>query len=87
MSCYKGRCIWSWIGEAGKEFRDLADYYAVATMDEAVELRNAGIEKPILILGYTDESDYIYAINMMLHLLYMMLRRQKLYLILQLRME
>ena len=33
-----------------KEFRDIADYYAVATIDEAVELRNAGIDTPILIL-------------------------------------
>ena len=46
-----------------KEFRDIADYYAVATIDEAVELRNAGIDTPILILGYTDESDYIYALK------------------------
>lgn len=37
---------------------DLADYYGVATIDEAVELRNAGIEKPILIIGYTDCEDY-----------------------------
>ena len=41
----------------------IADYYAVATIDEAVELRNAGIDTPILILGYTDESDYIYALK------------------------
>lgn len=37
---------------------DLADYYGVATVDEAVELRHAGIEKPILIIGYTDCEDY-----------------------------
>ncbi|WP_320174271.1 alanine racemase [Maridesulfovibrio sp.] len=30
-----------------------ADYFAVARLDEAVALRNHGIEKPILILGYT----------------------------------
>ncbi len=30
-----------------------ADYFAVATFDEAVELRKGGIVKPILILGYT----------------------------------
>ncbi|MCM1158533.1 MAG: alanine racemase [Bacteroidales bacterium] len=35
---------------------DLADYFGVACIDEAVELRNAGVEKPILILGMTDES-------------------------------
>ena len=46
-----------------KEMDDLADYFAVATMDEAVELRNAGIVKPILILGYTDESEYEAAVN------------------------
>ena len=41
-----------------REFNDLADYYAVATVEEAVELRQNNIEKPILILGYTDESEY-----------------------------
>lgn len=41
-----------------KEMDDLADYYAVATVTEAVELRNADILKPILILGYTDISEY-----------------------------
>lgn len=30
-----------------------ANYFAVATIDEAIELREAGIETPILILGYT----------------------------------
>lgn len=37
---------------------DLSDYYGVATIDEAVELREAGIDKPILIIGYTDYEDY-----------------------------
>ena len=30
------------------------DYLAVATLDEGVELRQAGIKTPVLILGYTD---------------------------------
>ncbi len=38
--------------------RDLADYYGVATIDEAIELRNAGITEPILIIGYTDSEDF-----------------------------
>ncbi len=38
--------------------RDLADYYGVATIDEAVELRLAGITEPILIIGYTDSEDF-----------------------------
>lgn len=36
-----------------KEFEKEADYFGVAEMNEALELRHAGIEKPILILGYT----------------------------------
>lgn len=32
---------------------DLVDAYAVAIPEEGIELRNAGITKPILILGYT----------------------------------
>ena len=30
-----------------------ADWFAVSNIDEAIALRNAGIQKPILILGYT----------------------------------
>lgn len=37
---------------------DLADYYGVACIDEAIELRKAGVDKPILILGYTDDSQF-----------------------------
>ena len=36
-----------------KEFENEADYFGVAEMNEALELRAAGIQKPILILGYT----------------------------------
>ncbi len=32
--------------------------YAVATIEEAVELRDAGIKKPVLILGYTFPEDH-----------------------------
>jgi len=41
-----------------EELEDLADYFGVAEIDEAVELRNSGVKKPILILGYTDETEY-----------------------------
>ena len=40
------------------EFEYLTDYFAVAEMDEAIELRKSGIEKPILILGYTSPHLY-----------------------------
>ena len=36
-----------------REFENEADYFGVAEMNEALELRAAGIQKPILILGYT----------------------------------
>lgn len=35
-----------------------ADCFGVAIMNEAVQLRNAGIKKPILILGWTPADDY-----------------------------
>ncbi len=44
--------------EVSRALDDLTDFYAVACIDEAVELRNAGCKKPLLILGYTDVSDY-----------------------------
>lgn len=37
---------------------DKADYFAVATADEAIELRNSGITTPVLILAYTHEDEY-----------------------------
>jgi alanine racemase len=41
------------IGESGR-----IDAYGVAIIEEAVELREAGIKKPILILGYTPKEQY-----------------------------
>ncbi|HCA22306.1 MAG TPA: alanine racemase [Lachnospiraceae bacterium] len=46
-----------------EEFDDLADYFGVACIDEGVELRRAGVTKPILILGNTDEEDFETAIE------------------------
>lgn len=34
------------------------DYFAVACLSEAEELRAAGIEKPVLILGYTPQASF-----------------------------
>ena len=34
------------------------DWFAVATADEGIELRNAGIKTPILVLGYCDAYQY-----------------------------
>jgi alanine racemase len=41
---------------AAAAIRSGAEYLGVAFLDEAIQLRNAGIEKPILILGYTPPS-------------------------------
>ncbi|MBQ6293320.1 MAG: alanine racemase [Lachnospiraceae bacterium] len=43
---------------------DLADFYAVSTSLEAMQLRAAGLSKPILILGYTWPEDYEEMIRM-----------------------
>lgn len=44
--------------EIARELDDLSDYYGVACIEEGIELRKAGIVKPILILGHTDESQF-----------------------------
>ncbi|MCR5781203.1 MAG: alanine racemase [Clostridia bacterium] len=41
-----------------KFLHNMADYYAVATADEAMELRTAGITLPVMILGYVPAADY-----------------------------
>lgn len=37
---------------------DIADAYAVAIYEEGIELREAGIKKPVLLLGYTSPEVY-----------------------------
>ena len=49
--------------EIAKRILDLADYFGVATIDEGVELRNAGIKKPILNIGHTAQADFELALK------------------------
>ena len=44
--------------EVGTALRNSVDFYGVATIEEAVELRDAGLMLPILILGYTLHDKY-----------------------------
>ncbi len=44
--------------EVAKRILDMVDYFGVATIDEAVELRCGGIDLPILIIGYTAAQDF-----------------------------
>ena len=46
-----------------KEFEAVTDYFGVAEINEALELRAAGIQKPILILGYTSPRCYELALR------------------------
>ena len=45
-----------------------ADYISTAIIEEAVRLRQAGITLPILVLGYTDPSQYELALQNRIHL-------------------
>ena len=44
--------------EVAHTIDELADAYGVAILEEGVELRKAGITKPMLILGYTARPQY-----------------------------
>lgn len=44
--------------QIGEHVKDVVDYFGVATIEEAVELREHGLTLPILILGYTSPSQY-----------------------------
>lgn len=44
--------------QIGQYLKDDVDYYAVAAVEEALELRRAGLALPILILGYTMKASY-----------------------------
>lgn len=41
-----------------KVIDDITDEYGVAILEEGIALRNAGITKPVLILGYTAKQQY-----------------------------
>ena len=41
-----------------KTIQDKVDYFGIAELGEAVELREAGVEKPILVLSYTSPYQY-----------------------------
>lgn len=43
----------------GNFLKDKVDYFGVATLEEAIELRENGIDTPILILGYTSPKQYL----------------------------
>ncbi|AKG33634.1 alanine racemase [Paenibacillus durus] len=54
MACVKGNAYGHGAVEVTRELERLgADYVSVAFLDEAIELRQAGIVLPILVLGYT----------------------------------
>ena len=44
--------------EVAKRLAHKTDYFAVATLSEGIELRDEGINNPILILGYTSPLEY-----------------------------
>jgi alanine racemase len=44
--------------EVGRYLESAVEYFAVATVDEAIELREAGIKLPIIILSYVSPSRY-----------------------------
>lgn len=46
---------------AAEAMRSGADYLAVAFLDEAAQLRNAGITSPILVLGYSSPEEIEFA--------------------------
>ena len=44
--------------EVGHLLDDRTDYFGVSIIEEAMELRRAGVKKPILIFGYTSPDHY-----------------------------
>ncbi len=44
--------------QIGHYVEDLADYFAVATIEEGVELRESGLTKPMMTLGYVSPKQY-----------------------------
>lgn len=49
--------------EIAKQIKEKVDYFAVATAEEAIELRNNNIKTPILLLGYYPKNQIVDIIN------------------------
>ena len=58
MAVIKADCYRHGAVEVPHYLNDIPDYFGVATIDEGVELRKAGLKQPILLLGYNSPSLY-----------------------------
>lgn len=58
MPIVKGDAYGHGAVEVSRFLEDKCDGFGVAVLDEAIELRHAGIESPILLLGYTSPEQY-----------------------------
>lgn len=66
MSVVKADGYGHGIKEASKAFRSASDWFAVTSFEEGAELRSAGIDQPILVLGYVPLSQIKQASQMKL---------------------
>lgn len=51
MACVKANCYGMGVEPISRKIESIVDYFGIATVGEGIELREAGIKKPILILG------------------------------------
>lgn len=59
LACVKADAYGHGAVEVAREMeRAGADYLSVAFLDEAIELREAGLKMPILVLGYTPPEGF-----------------------------
>ena len=49
--------------EVAKALQKQCDFFGVASVSEGVELCKAGIQIPILVLGFTDSYDFTHAVE------------------------
>ena len=58
LGVVKAECLRTWFCTGKQTFTGVgADYLAVSSIDEAVELRHNGITMPVLILGHTPKEE------------------------------
>jgi alanine racemase len=57
MACVKCDCYGMGMKKISSAVEDTVDYFAVATSSEAVSLRKAGIQKPVLVMGSVLEEE------------------------------
>ncbi|MGN5651141.1 alanine racemase [Bacillus sp. Brlt_9] len=68
MAVIKANAYGHGISSIAKAGEDLVDFFGVAVLEEAMQVRVAGVEKPILVLGFVNPNQLPYVVSKGIHI-------------------